>query len=564
MRSALTVSVVCLGLVSCGGGGGQSPLDGGGAGQGGDASNTGDGSTTSDGSTAPLDPALEDWLVNGPSNPVNLTVEMDTARGIDTSVGAAGGIFVVTAADGTTFELTVPANAVYNDTPLKMAPVRVTGGLPTELSEVHAVHLSPEGLTFSEMASLRVVAPVSAPLVETVPFGFHGEGQGLFLTYLGETTDPTVLLDHFSGYGIARGAILNAPAFVQRMGARAEDRLRSQVAWERMRVRREGPADPSVFPMPSALNPFFKVYEERVLAPVLNGAPACAASRDTMNLMMGMVHDRYQGGLNEHVRPDFYLAELLDSFFVDSARICLKEEHALCVSSQRVFHRLLPMWLLLRKEALAWGLEETPILDQLDTYAESLINSCLRFNLEFTSDAALGDTKEGYRVAVNSFVQIHPAPQNFTSGSQLLQGNGDLVTTLFTFVSEGCSTSAQKGPNGTFMVDDLIFETSPYVMFKETGTVRDIILRYFPGVTAQTYTVTCDTGSFTSPAEPLWTSSFVDTHESEIDQSTSLFETTTWQVAPSNPVGEKTWSVTGSESSTEAGSFELTHQPTAL
>ena len=46
-----------------------------------------------------------------------------------------------------------------------------------------------------------------------------------------------------------------------------------------------------------------------------------------MQLMMGMVHDRYQMGINEHVRPDFYLAELLTEFFVDSARICLKEEH---------------------------------------------------------------------------------------------------------------------------------------------------------------------------------------------------------------------------------------------
>jgi hypothetical protein len=525
------------------------------------------GGDAGDGSTTTLDPALLDWLVNGPSAPVGLTVEIDTARGIDTVVGRAGGTFVVDAADGTHFELTVPANAVYNDTPLQMAPVRVTGGLPGELSEAHAVHLGPEGLTFSEMASLRVVAPVGAPLAETVPFGFHQDGRGMFLTYLGETPDhPTVLLDHFSGYGIARGMIHDSPAFVRRLGERADDRLRSQVAWERMRVRREGPADPSVFPMPSELNPLFNVYAERVLAPLLAGAQVCAASRDTLQLMMGMVHDRYQGGLNEHVRPDFYLAELLVPFVVDSARICLKEEHALCVSSQRVFHRLLPMWLVLRKEALAFGLEESPLLDQLDTYAESLANSCLRFNLDFTSDAQLGDPADGYRVAVDSFVQIHPSPQNLTSGTRMLQGSGDLVTTLFTFTAQDCATTAQKGSNGTFAVDDLVFATTPYVMFKETGTVTDITLRYFPGTTSQTYTITCDTGgTFTSPPEPLWTASFVDVHTLEIDQTTSLFETTTWRVAPVNPVGEKDWSLIGSSAdSTEMGSFELTHQPTAL
>jgi hypothetical protein len=224
----------------------------------------------------------------------------------------------------------------------------------------------------------------------------------------------------------------------------------------------------------------------------------------------------------------------------------------------------LPMWLVLRKEALQWGLEESPLLDQLDTYAESLANSCLRFNLDFTSDAQLGDAQDGYRVAVDSFVQIHPTPANFMSGTRMLQGTGDLVTTLFTFAASDCSTTAQKGPNVEFEVDDLTFTTSPYVMFKEKGTVTDITLRYFPGVTGQSYSVTCDMGSFSSPPEPLWTSSYIDVHMSELNQSTALFEAVTWDVAPLNPVGEKTWSKTGSSESTEAGSFELSHQPTAL
>jgi len=404
-----------------------------------------------------------------------------------------------------------------------------------------------------------------APLVETVPFGFHRDGQGMFLTYLGETTDaPTVLLDHFSGYGVARGSILDSPAFVRQLGERADDRLRSQVAWERMRARRHAPADPSVFPMPSELDPLFNLYAERVLVPLLDGAKVCAASRDTIDLMMGMIDDRFQGGLNEYVRPDFYLAERLVPFVVDSARICLKEEHELCLSSQRVFHRLLPMWLILRKEALQWGLAESPQLDQLDTYAESLANSCLRFNLDFTSDAQLGDTQDGYRVAVDSFVQIHPAPQNFMSGTRMLQGTGDLVTTLFVFFASDCSTSAQKGPNVPFDVDDLTFTTSPYVMFKEQGTVTDFTLRYFPGATEQSYSITCDSGTFSSPPEPLWTSSYVDVHTSELDQSTAVFQATSWDVAPLNPVGEKNWSMMGSSDSTETGSFQLTHQPTAL
>jgi len=103
-------------------------------------------------------------------------------------------------------------------------------------------------------------------------------------------------------------------------------------------------------------------------------------------------------------------------------------------------------------------------------------------------------------------------------------------------------------------------------MFKETGTVTDFALRFYPAVTGQSYTVTCDTGgTFSSPPEPLWTSSYIDVHESELDQSTSLFEITTWDVAPLSPVGEKHWSKIGSSAdSRETGSFQLTHHPTAL
>ena len=81
--------------------------------------------------------------MDGPIDLVDLTVEIDTALRDRHRGWAAGGMFVVTAAGWTKFELTIPANAVYN-TPLKMAPVRVTGGLPAELSEAHAVHLSPK------------------------------------------------------------------------------------------------------------------------------------------------------------------------------------------------------------------------------------------------------------------------------------------------------------------------------------------------------------------------------------------------------------------------------------
>lgn len=570
-----------LALMACGGanpggdrgdtrdGAADGEADGGGLPDGALAGDAGDGDAGDGDAVSPLDPEEQRWLLDGPASPLDLSIQIDTARGIEAVVGEAGGSFSVTAEDGTRFELTIPPKAVFNDTPIQMAPISTIGGLPGELSEAHAVHLGPEGLSFYELVSLQIVTTTPQPISESVPFGFHAEGSGMFLTHRGASSDyPIVLLDHFSGYGVARGAILDSPGFVRRMGERIQDRFRSRMAWEEMRANRHLPADPTIFPTPSEIDPFYQFYRERMIdGHLAMGVTQCAAALDTLAQITGFVHDRYMAGIPEQPNgPNADLMPLMP-YVVDVTRRCLMEEYDLCVGSEpRVFHRLLPVWRGLRHQALQYGLglNDHLLLDQLDDYAEGLADKCLRFDLEFVSTVDFTPPGGGYHVVVRSdHVPLRLKPENIVSGQRMLQGTADMVTTEFYFESEGCAVTSDAGPKVPFEVDDLIFQLSPHYLWHERGQLDGIALRYIPGVTAQQFTIVCEDSTYVSPPEPLWTAAYVVTHESEIKESNSgLFETVDWTLSGLNPRAEKYWSQQGSEPDlVDVGHFKLTHQP---
>jgi len=92
-----------------------------------------------------------------PPNPVNLSsVTADPSRAVSLSLPASGGSLTATAADGTTFNLTIPANALVQPTTITMTPILSVGGLPGTLRLVDGVQLAPDGLRLSQLATLTI------------------------------------------------------------------------------------------------------------------------------------------------------------------------------------------------------------------------------------------------------------------------------------------------------------------------------------------------------------------------------------------------------------------------
>lgn len=115
------------------------------------------------------------WIVRGFSAPraVDLDVTLDAARATTAVLGTAGGTVSATAADGTTFTLTIPDRGLaVPDTSITMTPIATVGKVPLPGTLAGGVRLEPHGLQLFGAATLEIkpagappaAAPVSAAL----------------------------------------------------------------------------------------------------------------------------------------------------------------------------------------------------------------------------------------------------------------------------------------------------------------------------------------------------------------------------------------------------------------
>lgn len=133
------------------------------------------------------------------AGPVNLTFTADTARSAAGTVTTErGGTVTAIAADGTTFELAVPAFAVGADTEIRLTPLADVHGIDAA-GPSHAVQLEPEGLQFLQLVRLTIqpaapIAPASQVMIEA-----NGDGSDARLALVDPTTTGIVLLfEHFT------------------------------------------------------------------------------------------------------------------------------------------------------------------------------------------------------------------------------------------------------------------------------------------------------------------------------------------------------------------------------
>jgi hypothetical protein len=141
-----------------------------------------------------------------PADPLDVTPALDTAHRAATTIGSAGGTLDATGADGTTYELHIPAGALVSDQDISMTPVSSIAGLPFT-SLVGAVDLQPDGLQLLAPARLTITPAGGAPpLADQSFFAYEGAGDD-FHNYPPVNDSGTLAIDlpHFTGGGLAAG-----------------------------------------------------------------------------------------------------------------------------------------------------------------------------------------------------------------------------------------------------------------------------------------------------------------------------------------------------------------------
>jgi hypothetical protein len=137
---------------------------------------------------------------------LNVSVELDESSSLSGMFTPDGSTMTLTASDGTTYTLEVPAGALEYDTAITMTAVRSISGAPLGEGAVSAVQLEPSGLFFNDFATLTISPANDIPVENQIIFSYEGTGQDYHLAMVDPISrDIKIKLLHFSGAGVGSG-----------------------------------------------------------------------------------------------------------------------------------------------------------------------------------------------------------------------------------------------------------------------------------------------------------------------------------------------------------------------
>ena len=470
-----------------------------------------------------------------------------------------GGQLSATAADGTTFVLNIPADALVAETMIRMTPVSNLDGMPFG-TESHAVQLEPAGLHFLNYVTLTVTPPTAIPVDEQIMFSYSGDDENLILAPPAVDQQAIAIqLLHFSGAGVTQGTAAQIAAAQPRLGADAEARITSAIAAELGRARQAAllgaEVDPeALFAATDALLDQF--YEQVVVPRIAAAGQSCAAGPLAIQTLRGYERQRaLRGQADEDAGPPVEQS-LMDTV----AGVCTREEYQRC-HDQHLIQNMIPTWLgWVRQFALLGGDPNSAVLQT----AEEYVRKCLVFEMRFESQANFMQGG-GWDSTVKSTFELR-----YNTDFLEFQGlQAELANTAFTFTAPGCTVASHPG-GGTFNAIDFKYVRDTRTPNDTVGYVRDLEFDYNPGGTSESATITCphsrpyDTGNL-----GLWSATFLSLHRGEggIHEGEGggpavsyTFTATDWEIFNDTYYAKKEWIKDG-RGGTEAGTFKLYHTP---
>jgi len=141
-------------------------------------------------------------------NPVTVSPQVDESRSASATIDAAGGTVSASGPNGTSYTLSVPAGALFEDTAITLTPVASIAKLPLSGGLVAAVRLQPQGLTFAKLATLTIGLGKSVSVQRQIAFAAEDSGKDFHL-YPKQSQPRTVTLKlaHFTLEGVGQGTM---------------------------------------------------------------------------------------------------------------------------------------------------------------------------------------------------------------------------------------------------------------------------------------------------------------------------------------------------------------------
>ena len=391
--------------------------------------------------------------------PRSVTLTLDRTRSVKATVPVAGQTLTASSANGTVFTLIIPPGALLSEETITLTPVVSLGGLPFHPGLVAAVHLEPEGLRLFQPATLRIKPPVAVPRAQEMTFAYRGTGQEFFLFPPSVNAAGVELkLLHFSGYGVAKGALAEQTAQLLRLPTRAEDRLSQKLQSIVSKKRRGGRAQAAavlrdyVSDLEQVLRDTYKTSIKPNLGTVTTN---CALLKKQIPIMLGWSRQVQLLGLDQIAGFAPEVAAIFDALEKGTAN-CYNEAFGKCVNQ----HDPLQVTNMLS------SLRQLELLGGENLVDQSRIERCVRFDLDFETDVESHSTVQnpygllaGFRMKLRAKVPLRFDGLH-VSGSAPLEW---LSATWTGVLPSGVTVNTvAPGQGSTLAVTDLGFDLNVY------------------------------------------------------------------------------------------------------
>jgi len=144
-------------------------------------------------------------LYTAPANPLVLAAKLKSNTSVTQFINAAkGGQLEILDSTGTKYQLSIPADAIFQGTEFKMTVIDELGGESNvSRDKTWGVQIEPAGLVFNKNATLKITPSRAIDPKTMTPFSYYSGGENVHLTQ-GVINGGTVVipLQHLSGYGV--------------------------------------------------------------------------------------------------------------------------------------------------------------------------------------------------------------------------------------------------------------------------------------------------------------------------------------------------------------------------
>jgi hypothetical protein len=223
-----------------------------------------------------------------------VTVVRDPAS-TESVIGIDGGTVSAIGADGATYELVVPPGSLAADTTIVMTPARLDG-VPFPTS---TVMFEPAGLEFIDPASLTITPTAEVPLDTRLLYELDDDATVFAAAFPGDDgTGNTILVSHFSGYGVADATGPERAALLEKGADDASAAVQSALAEAMQNLPRHSEGNVSRAELEALIDEASAIWENEVIAPRLEAASAsCEAASTAVSVNLTAANPTKRGFL---------------------------------------------------------------------------------------------------------------------------------------------------------------------------------------------------------------------------------------------------------------------------